>query len=343
MKTISTILAGICAALCVISGITALFLFNTERRAFSSEPYKRAFESLGLYDRMPLILSSSVFSSPASVNGVDNPIWALMTSQGLESGLSFLLPHNELKAMTDGSLDSIFAYINGEADSAAIPLAPLKNRLSSPAGTEAVLGLLGSQPACTTEQLFQMTLGALTGGKFFLCSPPPEAVDLFKPLIQSQLQFTASLIPDEVVLIPGERSGTENDPRPRLNRLRAWIRISPALPVVFLLVITILAVRNLITFLNWWGFPLLVTGGITSILALIGAPLIGVVIQFLIETQVELIASTMLADTLRETTSAVAREILNPVVIQGIILAALGFVMVIAGFFLPRRAQLSAP
>jgi hypothetical protein len=343
MKTIVTILAGICAAFLVLSGVASLVLFFTERGAFSPEPYKRAFESLGLYDRMPSILASTVFSSPASLNGIENPIWALMTSDGLEAGLAFLLPPAELKTMTDMSLDSIFAYINDEADSASLPLTPLKDRLAGPEGADAVLGLLGSQPACTTEQLFQMTFGALSGGGFFLCNPPPEAIELFKPLIQSQLQITASIIPDEVPLIPGDRSGTDTDPRPSLNRLRAWMQISPVLPVVLLLMITILTVRNLVTFLNWWGYPLLFTGGITFLLALAGAPAIGFILQFLIESQFELIASAILVETLRETTSAVAREILRPMILVGIILAAAGFVMALAGFFLRRRTQPSAP
>ena len=343
MKTIGTLLAAVCAVLFVFTGVASLFLFNTERRAFSAEPYKRAFERLGLYDRMPSILASSIFSSPASMNGVENPIWALMTSEGVESGIASLLPPAELKTMTDGSLDSIFAYINNEADSAALPLTPFKNHLASPAGTDAVLGLLDSQPACTTEQLFQMTLGALTGGAFFLCSPPPEAVELFRPLIQSQLQFIASILPDQVPLIRADRFGPENDPRMRLNSLRAWMQISPILPVLLLLAITIFAVRNVVTFLNWWGYPLLLTGGITFILALIGAPLIGLIIQFLIETQAEFISSAVLVDTLRETTTAVAREILGPIVFQGILLAMSGFVMALAGFFLRGRTQLSTP
>lgn len=343
MKILGTLLAGICAVLVVITGVTALFLFNIERGAFSSEPYKRAFEDLGLYDRMPSILASSVFSSPGSVNGTENPIWALMTSQGVESGITVLLPPAELKTMTDGTLDSIFAYINGDADSASIPLTPFKNHLSSPAGTDAILGLLNSQPACTTEQLFQMTIGALTGGGFFLCNPPPEAVELFRPLLQSQLQFTASILPDRIPLISADRFEAGNDPRQRLNSLRAWMRISPILPILLLLIVAILAVRNLSTFLHWWGFPLLATGVISFLIALIGAPLIGFIIQFLLETQSDQFTLTMVVSALLEATTAVAREILRPVVFQGIALAIVGFVMILAGFLLRRQTQLSTP
>jgi hypothetical protein len=341
LKTIGTILAGLCAALFVLTGVAALFLFNIERRAFSAQPYKRAFEKLGLYDRMPSILATSLFTSPAAVNGVENPIWALLTSPGLDSGLSTLLPPAELKLMTDGSLDSIFAYINGEADTASIPLTPIKNHLSSPAGVEAVLELLNTQPVCTAEQLFQIGLAALSGSGFLLCNPPPEALEIFKPVIQAQLQFTASILPNDITVIAGLQSGTADDPRIQLNLIRAVMRITPFFPIVFILLTTIFAVRDLKTFLNWWGYPILATGTISFLLALAGAPLIGLIIQFLIETQAAQITSEALLSALRETTSAVAREILNPILVQGLILAVPGFVMILAAFLLHRRTQLS--
>ena len=342
MKTISTILAGICAVLVVVTGTASLFLFNVERSAFSSEPYKRAFEKLGLYDRMPSILAASLFSSPASVNGTENPIWALMTSQGLESGIAVILPPADLKLMTDGALDSLFVYINGQADSALISLVPIKNRFSGPEGVEAVLGLLQSQPACTAEQLIQITLGALSGSGFALCNPPPEAVDLFRPLIQSQLQYTASLLPNELPFVSADRSGTQADPRVRLKQLRAVMRITPVVPILLILLMTIFVVRSLKTFLTWWGLPILATGLFSFFIALVGAPLIGTVIQFMIETQASQILSTILLATLRETTSAVAREIMTPNIIQGAVLAVLGFAMSLVGFFLRRPPQLSA-
>ena len=334
-------MAAVCAVLAALTGVASLFLFNIEQRAFSPEPYKRAFEKLGLYDRMPSILAASLFSTPASVNGVENPLWALISTQGVETGLSFLLPSAELKLMTDGTLDSVFAYLNGDTDSAAIPLTPIKNHFSSPAGVEAVLGLLNTQPACTAEQLFQIGVSALTGSKFLLCNPPPDAVELIKPLIQAQLQATTSLLPNEIALIPGNQSGTGSDPRLRLNRIRALMQITPFFPVIFLLLIVIFAVRSVRGFLNWWGYPLLAAGAIGFFLAIAGAPLIGWIIQFLIETQAEQFSSPILLSTLRETTSAVAREILNPILVQGILLAGLGFGMVLAAFLLRNRTQLS--
>jgi hypothetical protein len=72
----------------------------------------------------------------------------------------------------------------------------------------------------------------------------------------------------------------------------------------------------------------------------LGAPLIGLIIRFLLETQADQIASYILRDALSETTSQVAREILKPIVLHGAALGALGFGMILAAFLLRRKTQL---
>ncbi|HMR98431.1 MAG TPA: hypothetical protein PKE62_04175 [Anaerolineales bacterium] len=338
MRTIGKILAGACAILFVISGVAALLLFNIERKAFTSEPYKRAFEDQNLYERMPAVMSS-VLLETLSKSGTAIP-QGLGTDNFISTLLS-LLPPQEIKTLTDNTLDSIFAYLNGESDLVAIPLTSLKTYLASPAGVDIFLGILSSQPSCTTEQLLQMTIGAFTGGQFVFCNPPPEGMSLIRPLVESQLQLTASAIPDQITLISNLQSGTENDLRLQLNRIRTVMKFTPALPVILILCITILAVRDLKGWLNWWGIPLLITGVVGLIVSLIGAPIVGYMIEKILESQARGIISPTLLTTLRETLNAMARQILNPVAIQGFILSFLGFGMIVTAFFLNRRAQLS--
>lgn len=337
MQIIGKILAGACAVLFVISGVAALLLFNIERKAFSAEPYKRAFENQNLYEQMPAVMSSVLFETFLG-NGAVNPPG--LGADNFVSTLLSLLPPQEIKTLTDNTLDAIFAYLNGESDSVAIPLTSLKAYLASPAGVDIFLNILSSQPTCTTEQLLQMTLGALGGGEFIFCSPPPEAMGLVRPLLEGQLQGTASLLPDQITVISSVQSGTENDPRLRLNRIRAVMKITPVFPVILILCILILAVRDLKSWLNWWGYPFLITGVIGLVISVIGAPLVGLIIQAILRNQAEGIISPTLLTTLRETFNAVARQILNPVAVQGLILTFLGFVMIAAAFFLGRRVQL---
>lgn len=340
MQTIGKILAGVCAILFVVAGVAALLLFNIERKAFLSESYKRAFESQNIYERMPAILAS-VLSEAILGNGTGEPGSEELGTNNLISILLSLLPPQEIKTLTDTTLDSVFAYLNGDADSAVISLASLKLYLASPAGADVILKLLENQPGCTAEQLLQMTIGALTGGEFIFCNPPPEAMGLIRPLVETQLQITASLFPDQMTLIPNVQSGTENDPRRGLNRIRAWMKITPVFPLIFILCITILAVRNLTSWLNWWGYPFLITGAIGLVISVIGMPIVGFIIQTILENQGAGIISPTLLTTMRETLNAVARQILNPVAIQALILTFLGFGMILGAFFLTRRGQLS--
>lgn len=336
MQTIGKILAGVCAVLFVITGVSALLLFNVERNAFQSEPYKRAFESQNLYERMPVVLASAVTESLLG-NGAP----AASESRDFISSLLSLLPPQEIKTLTDTTLDSVFAYLNGETDSVTIPLASLKLYLASPAGVDAILNILETQPDCTAEQLLEMTIGAFTGGKFIFCNPPPELTGLVRPLVETQFQLTASVFPDQITLVPNAQSGAENDPRLRLNRIRAVMKITPVLPLIFLICIAMLAVRNLTDSLKWWGYPFLMTGALGLVISIIGVPVVGFIIQTILETQGAGIISPTLLTTMRETLNAVARQILNPVAIQGALLAVLGFAMIAAAYFLDRRAQLS--
>jgi len=255
----------------------------------------------------------------------------------LEASISALLPPEELKILTDDSLDSIFAYLNGEANSAGVSLASFKTHLASPAGADAVLKILESQPDCTTAQLLQMTLGAITGGEFIFCNPPPEVTGLVRPLLETQLAFTAAILPDQITLISGAQSGTENDPRLRLNRVRAIMKWTPILPLGFLLGIVIFAVRSLLDWLRWLGYPFLITGMTSLVISILGAPLVGWIIQLIMEIQAEQFTSPILLSTLRETTSAVARQILNPIAIQGLILMIVGWGMIIVAAYLAKK------
>lgn len=336
MQTTGKLLAGVCAVFFIITGVAALLLFNIERKAFQSEPYKQAFENQNLYERMPVVLASALTES---LLGNSTP--AGSESKDFISTILSFLPPQEIKTLTDTTLDSVFAYLNGETDSVTISLASLKLYLASPAGVDAVLNILETQPDCSAEQLLEMTIGAFTGGEFIFCNPPPELTSLVRPLVETQFQLTASLFPDHITLVPSTQSGTENDPRLRFNRIRAVMKITPVLPLIFMIFITMLAVRNLTDLLKWWGYPLWMTGVIGLVISIIGASIVGFIIQSILETQGAGIISPTLLTTMRETFNAVARQILNPVAIQASLLAILGVVMIGVTLLLDRRKQLS--
>lgn len=341
MQTLGKFLAALCAVLFVMSSVVVLLLFNIERKAFSSETYKQAFANQGLYQRIPAMLASMLTTSIAE-NQNAIPLLKALTVADWQTSISTLLPPEELNALADNTLDATFDYLNGKTDSAVISLVPVKTHLVGESGLQVVRQFLSLQPQCTTEQLTQMALGLL-GGQIALCNPPEEAMGLMAPFIQGQLQVMTSLIPDQLAFIPGTSSNTPNDPRLKLNPVRSAIKLTPFIPVLFLFGIAVFAVRTLREWLIWWGWPIMIVGAISVLTTLIGSPLIGWILQLLIQNQGTIFIPSILATSLGETASAVAHQTLAPVVIEGFILALLGLGMVIASTFISRQIKYTNP
>ena len=335
MDTFRKITAGVCAVLFVISGVIALLAFNIEGKAFTSATYKQAFENQNLFVRIPKILANALYTSNAENVNADPYLKALSVGDW-EATITSLLPPEELKTITANTLDAIFDYLNGNTDSAVISILPIKKQLAGDSGLKALNQILHAQPDCTAEQLLQLGLG-LFGGDIALCNPPEELMGLMTPLIESQLQVMTIAFPDEVTLISGARSDTPDDPRPKLDRVRTLMKITPVFPLLFLFILTIFAVRSLMDWLRWWGWPFLITGGVTSLIALLGAPVLALIFQAVLKTQGPNFIPTILISTMSETVGAVTGQILEPVAIEGLVLAILGLGMVIVAAYLVRK------
>jgi hypothetical protein len=327
MKTIRTFLAWFCAVMLVLSGAAALLLFNIERRAFSAETFKQAFERQNLYTRIPAILAGALHTAIAQ-NPDTDPFLKTLSPANLEAAIAELLPPDDLKMLSEDALNSIFAYLNNQTDTVSVSMLPIKNRLAGPAGAELAVRLLNAQPDCTLEQLLQMGMGFFSG-EVALCKPPEEMMGLITPMLTSQVQLLTTAIPDRVLLFSAENSNPQVDPRIRLNGARLVMKWSPILPILFLVTLTALTVRNFTDWLKWWGYPLLAVGTVSAVTALIGSPLLGLVIRAVIQSQAGFLPPSLIS-ALGETVSAVSRQILSPVVVQGGILGFIGLGMVAA-------------
>ena len=337
MGTLGKFFAAICAILFIVTSIIVLLLINIESKAFSSATYKQAFADQGLYQRMPVLMASMLQSSIAE-NPNAIPLLTSLSAANWETSINTLLPPEEMKAVADDALDSTFDYLNGKTDSAVISLLPIKAHLASASGLQVVNQFLSLQPACTPEQLSQMALGLLSG-QITLCNPPQEAMGLMAPFVQSQLQVITSLIPDQLTFIPGTLSHTPNDPRLKLNTVRSTIKFTPFVPLFLLIGIAVFGVRTLKDWLTWWGWPLLLTGILSVFIGLLGSPIVGWILRLLIERQGTILIPAVLANSLGETASAVAHQMLLPVLVQGAILAVVGFGMVVLTVFIIRRPE----
>jgi hypothetical protein len=341
VQALGKFFAALCALLFIMSSVVVLLLFNIERKAFSSETYKQAFENQRLYERIPAMLASMLSTSIAE-NPNAIPLLKVLRVEDWQTSISTLLPPEELKTVADKALDATFDYLNGKTDSAVLSLVPVKTHLAGESGLQVVRQFLGLQPPCTPEQLSQMALGLL-GGQIALCNPPEQAIGLMAPIIQAQLQAMTNFFPNEIAFIPSTTSNTPNDPRLKLKAARSAIKLTPFIPVLFLFGIAVFAVRTLKEWLIWWGWPIMMAGAVSALIALIGSPVIGWMLQLLIQNQGTIFIPSILATSIGETASAVARQMLAPVVIEGFILALAGLGMIVVSLFISTPTRYTNP
>jgi hypothetical protein len=254
-----------------------------------------------------------------------------MSQEAWEGYFRAMLPQETLKTLGDETLNSIFAYLNMQTDSVQISLAPFKASMVSDTGVQAVFALLNTQPDCTLEQIAQATMNLFNNGEIQFCNPPAELIPLLTPMIQGQMQAATLAIPDQLTLLSAP---PQNDPRQKLQTIRMVMRLSPILPLVFLLLMTIFTVNSLKSWLNWWGVPLFITGGLTSFTGLVGASVFGTVFQELLVSRIPSFLPALLLDSANALATAMLQALFIPVFWQGLGIAFIGFGLAVGGYFI---------
>lgn len=324
--------ATILSILFVTTAIGAILFFNFDRRAFTPETYQRAFAREDFYNKIPTLLAQSIISGtdpaqqPLGMQGLSQETW--------DKFFHTLLPPELLKPIGDNMLASTFAYLNLATDSIQVDLSPVKASMMSDTGTQAALVLIQSLPPCTIDQAALIMFGMFSGDQVQLCNPPENVLPMLTPLIQGQLQVAASLIPDQLTLATAP---LQNDPRQRLQALRFLMRLSPLLPIFFLLVLTVLYVRTLVDWLKLWGIPILTTGLLTSIMGLLGAPIIGRVVTSVLTNRLPNYLPDFLSGFSGDLATAMVRAFMSPIIWQGAVLLLIGAVMTAGGYLIQKR------
>jgi hypothetical protein len=333
MNSSKKIIGGIFAVLFVVTAVPALIFFNFDRRAFSVETYQKAFVNSGFYNKLPAVLAETMISAstdqsklPVVMQGMSQEAW--------EGFFRTLLLQETLEVMSADVLNSTFAYLNMQTDSVQLSLVPLKTSMVGNTGADAIYTLLDSQPDCTFMQIAQMAIDLLSGGEIQFCKPPAELYSMLTPVIQEQMQIAVSAVPDQITLIS---KPPENDPRVKLQVLRMGIRLSPIIPLVFLLLMTIFTVNSLKSWLRWWGIPLFITGILASMLSLSGAPIFGLILQRILVSRMPDFLPTVLLGYANDLASAMLQAWLDPVLWQGLGIALIGLIMTVASYFVKEK------
>ncbi|MFZ5905069.1 MAG: hypothetical protein ACOYZ8_16105 [Chloroflexota bacterium] len=281
-------------------------------------------------DQYPQAVEQAEGGPPAYLVNLDAADWEMF--------ISTLLPPEDLKAMTEQGLASVFDYLDGETNAATVSLVALKERMAGPAGVQAAMTLMRAQPPCTLEQIAAMTASFVSGEiQITICNPSEELLAVIQPMIETQLDLVAAGIPDEATLISAPPPGAE-DPLGGLKTVRFAMRLSPLIPLLFLVLIAIFAVGSLKGWLRWWGIPMLIAGLFGLIPAASASPLYRWAFDNFILERFPRGMPAVITDLARSVSAEIVSGIAAPILIQSLVLFLTGTGMVaVAHFYLKDR------
>jgi hypothetical protein len=110
------------------------------------------------------------------------------------------------------------------------------------------------------------------------------------------------------------------------------MRLSPVLPVLFLLLVTIVAVRSVVDLLNWWGYSLLLAGLVSIVFTLLSKPLVALAVQLFITPVLPDILPAEVIEIFRDLAATIAYNAVLPAMKSAGIIALIGLGMVVGTF-----------
>jgi hypothetical protein len=286
------VFAWISAILFVISSVGVIFAFFPTRKLLNPNFYKSALENVGFYERLPESIAQQLAVN-LTQRGSDTSspvVLLLLNQQEWETILTGLINPSWLQTQTENILDQFFDILLVSPDPLNTPInvsiLEIKNSLAGGEGVLAFNQILNAQQDCSLDQvmgLLQLGLGMQPQIDTLLCRPPDYIITELNPIVQSLLSAAVTQVPDEVsftLLTAMQLSSSAGSPQElspgelpefisSLRRTNTMISRSPLLPITFLLLLSIFAVRSLRDMLRWWGSVFLTAGGISLIILLI--------------------------------------------------------------------------
>jgi hypothetical protein len=260
-----------------------------------------------------------------------------LTAANWETILAGLFPADNLQMLTEDLIDQTFAYLDGESPVVTLSFVDLKTRINGTQGVDAMLELIRAQPECTETQRDPMITAIREGSEpGIFCNPPEDALQGLTTDIQRMLVQTTEELPDERILLDlnsGENTDTGGGLPGALRPIHFVLRVSPLIPLGFLLLVTLLAVRDPGSWLRWWGIPTLIAGILVIISTLFNTILFEQLWITVLANEAPPYLSLGLLELVRGLATALIRRFSMGIVFGGVIITVTGLGLLIGSFF----------
>ncbi len=336
-KTVDTkwksFFAVVSASLFGLTLSVSLIAYNIENQLFNPDVYKKAILEQNVCERLPLIITRQILSnSQANENGnIFGLVLNAIDPQSMENILRLIFPCEAIETSVFSGIDQFFNYINGKTSQESFSLAFFK-QASRENSKQAVEEYYNSLPDCTAAQILQIGASALlgqeNGNNLLSCNPPEALRDIVALPLMYLVESAVQDIPDQVSLSS------------RFDRLVKVIRTtrivltwSPLIPIVFLGLTTLIAVRTWRSLLRWWGYPLLAAGICTLVISLLVSPVVYSLLTMLIFPNLPVNIVPEAVDLIAGTLAGVSKGLSLPIQYQSAILGLVGLGMVLGEKF----------
>lgn len=353
MKGCAQGLAGFLAVIFLVTAVFALFAVNLVRAFTDRENVKAALDMEEIFREVaPTLIVSSLQENSA----VNLPIE--ISVESVEESFDDLLPPDWLNTQANLIVDEAFDFLEtgdlASSSSVTLDMQPLLLRFRQEPGKELVGAILYSLPPCPDPQ---PTVDLLTGridipNCMPTIVPVEQVIDVVHTAVVATLDANPQLLTNAgAVTIPlfnPERLTLEQ--RQNLLQfqrvfvlLKNWAWTFWLMPLFCLLLILVLVVRSWHGLGNWWGWPLVLSGGFSLLL--------GVILPALLLAQARLMVPTTsgpfgpgVSQLLQSGAANMVDFWLNRVYLQAAVMLVFGLILVVmASFIKPSIKQSDEP
>jgi hypothetical protein len=159
------------------------------------------------------------------------------------------------------------------------------------------------------------------------------------PVLQSQLQAAATLLPDTVTIMSANTGPGVTDPRDRLQLIRTAMQLSPLVAFGFWAVFALVVVLSFKNWLDWLAIPMLVAGFFSSLAAIVGGPVVRLFLEQILARNMPAYFPPIFLDYAGDLAAEISTQFLQPVIWQGLLIAVVGFIMLALSFILKQTRR----